>query len=349
MAGHIQLLTALESGEETLIGGQAVMEGVMMRAPHSYSIAVRKPDGSVVTETKPIRKVSEKYPLFKYPLLRGLGTLGQAMTLGFKSLQFSANVAMEAEESADAAKKVGAGLSTLALESVMPAVAATPQDGPSGKKKQPFSDWAMAIQLIFSLAFFIFAYKFVPLWLTSQLGQLYPEIQGNLAFNFVDGVIRIALFIALMYALSRWKDIHRTFEYHGGEHRVVFNFESGKAVNVATAQSFTTFHPRCGTSFLITVMIISMLIYTVIPVTTFAAKFASRIVLLPLIAGLSYEVIRFAARKQGTLLALLTAPGLWLQRITTQPPSDSQTEIAIIALNGAMDLEKAQGHQATIA
>lgn len=346
LAGHIQLLPALESGEETLIGGQAVMEGVMMRAPHSYSIAVRRPDGTVAIETKPIQKVSEKYPVFKYPVLRGLGTLGQAMTLGFKSLQFSANVAMEAEQAAEAAKKAGTSISMLALNTVMPGVTAAPAEG---GKKQVFSNGVMAVQLIFSLLFFIFAYKLVPLWLTNQLSQRVPEIQGNIAFNLVDGVIRIALFIGLMYAISRFEDIRRTFEYHGGEHRVVFNYESGKPVTVGTAQSFTTFHPRCGTSFLITVMIISMLVYTVLPQMSFAGKFASRIVLIPLIAGVSYEVIRFAARKQGTLLALLTAPGLWLQRITTQPPSDSQTEIAIIALNGAMELEKTQGHHAVIA
>ncbi len=348
LAGQIQLLPALESGEETLIGGQAVMEGVMMRAPHSYCIAVRKPDGEVVTETKPLQKVSEKYPLFKYPVLRGLGTLGQAMSLGFKSLQFSANVAMEAEEAAKATKTPGASLMSLALPGILGA--AGPSGGSSPKpKKEAFTNGMMAIQLIFSLGFFIFAYKLVPLWLTTQIGTRYPAVQGNFAFNMVDGAIRIAIFLAFLWGVSRFKDIRRTFEYHGGEHRVVFNFESGKPVNVANAQSFTTFHPRCGTSFLITVMIISMLIYTVIPVTTFAGKFASRIVLLPVIAGLSYEVIRFAAKRQGTLLALLTAPGLWLQRITTKPPSGDQTEIAIIALDGAMKLEAAQGGRAVIA
>lgn len=347
MAGHIQLLPALESGEETLIGGQAVMEGVMMRAPHSYSIAVRRPDGTVAIETKPIEKVSEKYPVFKLPVLRGLGTLGQAMKLGFKSLQFSANVAMEAEEAAKAAKGAGTSVSMMALNAIAPGVVAAPAEG--GGKKEVFSNSMMAVQLIFSLAFFIFAYKLVPLWITSQLGNYFPQLQGNIAFNLVDGVIRIALFIGLMFAISRFEDIHRTFQYHGGEHRVVFNYESGKPVTVPNAQSFTTFHPRCGTSFLITVMIISMLVYTLLPFTTFAGKFASRIVLIPLIAGVSYEVIRFAARKQGSLLALLSAPGLWLQRITTQEPTDSQTEIAIIALQGAMDLEKTQGHRAVIA
>lgn len=325
MAARIQLLPVLESGEETLIGGQAVMEGVMMRAPHSYSIAVRKPDGTVVTETKPLAKVSEKYPLFKYPLLRGLGTLGQAMSLGIKSLQFSANVAMEEEQAKQGKRE------------------------PGKKEKPAFSNALMGIQLAVSLAFFIFAYKFVPLWLTTQIGGTFEQVKGQVAFNVTDGIIRILIFLGFLFLMSRWKDIRRVFEYHGAEHRVVFNFESGKPVTVDNAQQFVTWHPRCGTSFLITVMIISMAIYTVLPFEGFAAKFASRILLLPVIAGVSYEVIRFAAKRRGSLLSLLTSPGLWLQRITTQPPSNDQTEIAIIALDGAMSLEKSQGGQAVIA
>jgi uncharacterized protein YqhQ len=331
------MLPVLESGEETLIGGQAVMEGVMMRSPHSYCIAVRKPDGSVVTESKTLRKVSERYPIFKYPVLRGLGTLGQAMKLGMTALQFSANVAAEAISPA----------STLALNSLAPGCVAA---GGSGEKKSgPFNNWIMGIQLAFSLAFFIFAYKLVPLWLTTRITAGSQVLEGRIPFNLIDGVIRIVIFLTFLYAMSRMKDIRRVFEYHGAEHRVVFNFESGKPVNVANAQSFQTFHPRCGTSFLITVMLISMAIYTVLPFDSFAGKFASRIVLLPVIAGLSYEVIRFAAKRQGSLLALLTAPGLWLQRITTKTPADDQTEIAILALNGAMELEKQQGGSLVIA
>jgi uncharacterized protein YqhQ len=319
MAAHVQLLPVLESGEETLIGGQAVMEGVMMRAPHSYCVAVRKPNGEVVTEEKPLAKVSEKYPIFRLPLLRGLGTLGQAMSLGFKALQFSANVALE--------------------------------DDPAhrGKAQKPFSNWMMGVQLAFSLAFFIFAYKLVPLWLTTKLSVSLPDLQGRLAFNLTDGVIRIGIFLLFLWGISRWQDIRRVFEYHGAEHRVVFNYESGKPVTVENAQQFVTWHPRCGTSFLITVMLISMAIYTVLPFESFGAKFASRVLLLPLIAGISYEIIRYAARRRGSLLALLTAPGLWLQRITTQTPAADQTEIAIRALDGAMNLEREQGGQLVIA
>jgi uncharacterized protein YqhQ len=319
LAAHTQLLPVLESGEETLVGGQAVIEGVMMRSPHSYCVAVRKPNGELVTEESPLPRVSEKYPAFKLPVLRGIGTLGQAMWLGVKALRFSANASLD--------------------------------DGDASKQESPkeIPSWMMAANLIFSFVFFIALYKLVPLGLTTLLQRFFPELSGNIAFNVTDGVIRLVIFLGFLYMLSRWPDIHRVFEYHGAEHKVVFNFESGKPVTVENAQSFTTWHPRCGTSFLLVVMILSTLVYMTIPVHTFAAKFALRIVMLPLIVGLSYELIRFAARRRNSLLALLTAPGLWLQRITTQPPSNDQTAVAIRALDGAMELEKTHGGELVIA
>ena len=165
----------------------------------------------------------------------------------------------------------------------------------------------------------------------------------------MDGVIRIVLFIAFLLLLCRSKDIRRTFQYHGAEHKVVFNFEARTPVTVENAQKFVTFHPRCGTSFMFVIMFISMLVYILIPVQGFAAKLALRVVMLPVITGLSYELIRFAAKRQGSFMAMLTAPGLWMQRITTQPPSDEQAEVAIKALDGAMALETAQGGELVIA
>lgn len=323
---HVQLAPILESGEETLIGGQAVMEGVMMRAPHSYCVSVRKSNGEIVSETAPLGKVSDKYPLFKLPVLRGLGTLGQAMSLGMKALKFSADVQLAEEE----AKK-----STAA--------------NPAKKGPTEMPAWAMAGQLAFSLIFFIVLYKFVPLWLTEQIKNSYPVIENRILFNLVDGLIRIAIFLTFLYGISRAKDIKRVFQYHGAEHKVVFNYESGKPVTVANAQSFVTFHPRCGTSFLIVVMLISMVLYMFLPFDTMMGKFLARIALLPVVAGLSYELIRYAARNKGSLLTIIAMPGLWLQRITTQPPDDAQAEIAIHALEGAMELEKAQGGQLVIA
>jgi uncharacterized protein YqhQ len=320
---HIQLMPILESGEETLVGGQAVIEGVMMRAPHSYCVAVRRPDGQIVTEEKPLARMSEMHRIFKYPVVRGVGTLYQAMKLGLTALKFSAN-AMLGTEAPEAAK----------AEKV---------------EKKEIPNWAISLNLVVSLAFFIFMYKFVPLFAVTSLGRVYPVLNGRIAFNAADGVIRIAIFLAFLFFISRMKDIHRVFEYHGAEHKVVFNYESGKPVNVQNAQSFTTFHPRCGTSFLMVVMVVSMVFYTLIPFAGFGMKLLSRVVLLPVIAGVSYELIRYAARRQGSFLATLAAPGLWLQRITTKPPSDEQAKVAIHALEGAMALEKSQGGELVIA
>ena len=315
---YLDSLAALASEEETLVGGQAVIEGVMMRAPHSYCVAVRKPSGEIITDEKPLAKVSEKYPAFRFPVLRGVGTLGQALTLGMKALRFSADASLEEAE------------------------------GKSGPKKE-ISSWMLTLNLIISLGFFIFLYKFVPLYLTTALGKWFPAAQGRIAFNSIDGLIRMAIFVGFLFLISRWKDIHRVFEYHGAEHRVVFNFESGRPITVENAQSFSTLHPRCGTSFLLVVMLVSVALYTLLPFDSFGLRLFGRVILLPLIAGLSYELIRFAARHRGGLLATLTAPGLWLQRITTQPPSNDQVAVAIQALEGAMTLERAQGGQLVIA
>ena len=318
LAAHTQALPALMGSEETLIGGQAVMEGVMMRAPHSYCVAVRKPDGELATDERRISRVSEKYPAFKYPVLRGVGTLGQALYLGIKALNFSANAALE-------------------------------EQGGGKKKKQEISPWVMGLNLAFSFLFFIFLYKFVPLYLTTLLEKWFPVLDGRIAFNLTDGVIRMLIFLAFLYGISRWKDIRRVFEYHGAEHKVVYNYESGMPVTVENARTFTTFHPRCGTSFLLVVMVIAIGVYALIPFDSFIMKFVLRVALLPVIAGLSYELIRFAAKHRGSFLAWLTAPGLWLQRITTQPPADDQLAVAIHALEGAMRLEQAQGGELVVA
>jgi uncharacterized protein YqhQ len=268
----------------------------------------------------PVPRMSEKYRIFKWPVFRGLGVLGQAMSLGIKALKFSTNVGIQALSNDDSAKPA-----------------------------KPVSNTALVVNLIVSFAFFIFLYKFVPLYAATSIGNRVPQLHGHIALNIVDGVIRIAIFLAFLMLLSRAKDIRRVFEYHGAEHKVVFNFESGQPVTVENAQKFTTWHPRCGTSFLLVLMVISMLVYILVPFDGFAARLASRIVLLPLIVGVSYELIRFAAKRRGSFLAWLTAPGLWLQRVTTQPPSDGQAEVAIHALDRAMTLEREQDGELVIA
>src|SRR3984893_3622064 len=317
----IPLLPALEGGEEILVGGQAVLEGVMMRSPHAWAIACRKPSGDISTHSEPLERLSEKRKWMAWPVIRGVVTLGHAMTLGFRALKFSANVALDELQ---------------------------PKPAPD-KKNLEINGWMAAVNVILSVGFFIFMYKFLPLLAATELKRVNPLFGEQIIFNLVDGAIRIALFLFFIWGVSLWRDIHRVYEYHGAEHKTVYAFENGDPLETAAVQKYSTYHPRCGTSFLMTVMIISMVVYMFIPVTTFWARFAERIILLPLIAGVSYEIIRFAAKHRGSLFALMTAPGIWLQRITTQPPSDDQAECAIIALDHAMALEKQHGGELVIA
>jgi uncharacterized protein YqhQ len=224
-----------------------------------------------------------------------------------------------------------------------------PSQAASEKPPKEIPGWAMAGPIVFSVVFFIFMYKFVPLLLVTELEKVYPALQERVAFNAADGIIRMLILLGLLYGLSRLKDIRRVFEYHGAEHKVVFNYESGQPVTVENAQRFTTFHPRCGTSFLFVIFILAIPVYTLIPFDGFVAKLLARVALIPVITGVGYELIRFAARRRGSVLATLAAPGLWMQRITTKPPSDDQTAVAIHALNGAMELEARQGGELVIA
>ena len=321
----VQLLPVLESGEETtLVGGQAVLEGVMMRSPHAWGIAVRKPSGQIVTHSEPLERPSEQHKWMGWPVARGVMTLGHAMTLGFRALKFSANAALEE-------------------------IPVNDSDGKNPGKKMEISGWVAGLNMAFSILFFIFMYKYLPLLATTELKRVNPVFGQQFLFNLVDGLIRIAMFLLFVWGVSLWKDIRRVYQYHGAEHKTVFAFENGDPLETAAVQKYSTYHPRCGTSFLMTVMIISMIVYMFIPVTTFWARFAERIALLPVIAGVSYEIIRFAARHRGSLFALMTSPGLWLQRITTQPPDDSEVECAIIALDQAMALEKQHGGELVIA
>ena len=311
-AAHAQLLPALESGDDPLIGGQAVMEGVMMRAPHNYCVAVRKPDGSTVVEKGPVKRLSETSRFWALPIARGCGALGQATALGMKALNFSARQAVDA---------------------------AAGEDGGKAETKDP-SGWMMALNIAVSLGFFIFMYKFLPLAAAGEMQAYVPFLENQVGFSIVEGLIRLAIFLTFLFAVSRMKDIRRVFEYHGAEHKVVFNYESGKQVNVENTQSFVTWHPRCGTSFLMVVMVVAIAVYALVPFDGFLPRFLSRLALLPVIAGLSYEAIRFAAKRQSGFFNTLVRPGLWLQRVTTQPPDDGQVEISIRALEEAMSLEK---------
>ncbi len=325
LMGCLQLLPALAAaGENVLVGGQAVMEGVMMRTPHAWGITVLQPSsGEMISHSEVLLRPADKRKWLALPVIRGVATLGQAMTLGFRALKFSANVALEE----------------------------IPREG--NEEKFEVTAWMSALNVILSLGFFVVFYKLVPLIATTQLRKVVPQLDNFVLFNLVDGIIRIALFVFFIWAISRSKEIGRVFEFHGAEHKTVFAFEANrdptKSVTVEAAQKFSTFHPRCGTSFLMTVMIISIFIYSLFPIVTFWGRFALRLVMLPVIAGVSYEIIRFAARHGHSLFAIMTRPGIWMQHITTRQPDNIQVGCAIHALDRALELEKTHGGELIIA
>ena len=318
-SARLLLLPLLQAPEEVLIGGQAVIEGVMMRSPHSYAVAVRRPSGSIAVKQDFLDRPSEKHRWLKWPLLRGLGTLGQALVLGIRALRYSAELSLEENEK------------------------------PAVEKKPEMSNWLLALNIAISLGFFIVVYKLAPLSMATLVTRHYPAANNTIAFNLIDGTIRIVLFLGFLMLLAQWKEIQRVFEYHGAEHKVVWAFEKGGPVDVATARGCTRFHPRCGTSFLLVVMGIAMVLYMFLPFQTFASRFLGRIALLPLIAGVSYEFIRMAAKAQGRLWRWASQPGLWLQRVTTREPDDRQLETAIKAIQTAMELEKSRGGELVVA
>jgi uncharacterized protein YqhQ len=317
---RLAIFSLLQAPEELLIGGQAVIEGVMMRSPHSYAVAVRQPGGEIAVAKDYLEKPAEKHPWLKYPVLRGLGVMGQSMALGIRVLRYSAEKALE-----------------------------EPGKPSEAEKKMDLSNWLMAANLALSLGFFIFFYKYLPLYMATVISRRYTVAGNLLIFNFLDGTIRIILFLGFLIFVAQWKDIRRVFEYHGAEHKVVWAYEKGGPVDVATARTCPRFHPRCGTSFLLVVMVIAMLIYMFLPFHSFAMRFVGRLALLPVIAGVSYELIRFAAKSQGMVWRWAAQPGLWLQRITTLEPDDSQLETAIKAIETAMELEKSRGGELVVA
>jgi uncharacterized protein YqhQ len=319
----------------------------MMRSPHAWAIACRKPSGEVVTLSEPLDRPSEKHKWMAWPIVRGVMTLGYAMTLGYRALRFSANVAIEDVMTAEHVATAASAVPPKRSEAEASPKPASSKEG--REKAAAISGWLAAVNVIISIAFFIFMYKYIPLLAATELKKIDPALGGRIIFNLVDGVIRLGLFLLFIWGVSLWKDIRRIYEYHGAEHKTVFAFENGDPLTTGAVQKYSTFHPRCGTSFLMTVMLISIGFYMLVPFTTFWARFASRIALLPIIAGVSYEIIRFAAKHRGSLFALMTAPGLWLQRITTKPPSDEQAQCAITALDQAMSLEKERGGELVIA
>ena len=296
--------------EKLSIGGQAVLEGVMMRSPHAFTVAVRKggkPGAEIALLKETILPIGERFPLLKKAVLRGSVALFEAMLLGVRALNFSANEAMENEEG----------------------------------KQEEISPLALAGTMVLALAFALGLFLALPLLLTQLLGTQYSAFKGNVLFNLTDGAIRVGLFLGYVSGISFMKDIRRVFEYHGAEHKAIGAYEAGEPLTVENARKYTCIHPRCGTSFLMVVMVLSIMLFSMIPGSwPLWAKAASRLVLLPVIAGLSYEFIKYSAKKRGNkIIEALIYPGLLLQRLTTREPSDDQLEVAIRAMDEALAME----------
>lgn len=290
----------------------------MMRSPRSYSIAVRRADGSIVVKKGYLLRPGDRKRLWSFPLFRGIATLGQAFTLGVRALKFSTDQMLEGLAHS------GAKAPSFRSES-----------------RKEISPAMMAFNVVVALGFFVLLFKLLPLLGATWLQTHFSVLSGRFEFSLVDGVIRLGIFLLYIVLVSRIPDIRRIFEYHGAEHKVVFTYEAAESLTVDNARRHSTFHPRCGTSFLMVVMLISTLVYALIPFDSLALKLLSRVTLIPLIAGLSYEIIRFAALRRNVVLDWITLPGLWLQRLTTRQPDDAQLETAVRALDEALALEKA--------
>ena len=377
---------------DLIVGGQAVIEGVMMRTPNAYAIAVRKADGRIVNTAAKLPKWSDKAPILKLPILRGGAVLLQSMGLGIKALNYSASEAFAEPDSAKAAQ-VGVALTPAMIEGEGDFAGLTggvPGLFPIPRKKRPKDELkkggtaAAASSIVFALIFNVLLFVAAPLLLTNAIfvaagwapqanvrtesasdrvsngkddsqpqaeipalrrtweslrGYLHP-VRPTVGFNLIDGLIRMTIFLIMIFSFSLLKDIRRVFEYHGAEHKTVFTWEKGLDLTVANARPQPRQHPRCGTSFLMVVMLVSILLFSVIKFDSLLFNFLVRIVLIPVVAGLSYEIIRLSAKKEsGAFFKFITRPGVWLQNITTKEPDDSQLEVAIEALKQSLKLE----------
>jgi uncharacterized protein YqhQ len=302
---------------ELLVGGQALIEGVMMRSPGAYGVAVRRPDGTLALQRGKVNPWGKRYPVLKLPVLRGVAVLFQSLAIGLRALNFSAAQAVEAAGEA----KEGDG-----------------KEAPPKAPKAEVSNLALAGSMVVGLGLGIVIFLLLPLWLTQLAERHLFGTLSNVAFNLLDGGLRAVLFLLYLLAISRMKDIHRVFMYHGAEHKVVFAWEEQGPLTVEVARAKSRLHPRCGTSFLLFVLLVAIVLFAFIPKTApFAIKFGGRLLLMPLVAGLSYEVLRLTARlRRLPLFAAMVAPGLALQKITTQEPTDDMLEVAIVALEEAL-------------
>ncbi len=302
----------------TSIGGQAVMEGVMMRGPKEIAVAVRTPEQEIVIDKKPIASILQKNKILKLPILRGVISFVESLVIGTRALMFSAEF-VELEEEEDKKKK-----EEMTEEERKKAEA----------KESKVKDAAIYSSVVIALLFAVGLFMMLPAALVELCKGFLPE--SRVLVSLLEGVVRIALFLIYIVLVSRMKEIRRVFEYHGAEHKTIFCYESGEELTVENARKHSRLHPRCGTSFLLIVMVVSIILFSFISAETVWVRLGLRLLLLPVVAGLSYEVIKFAGRSKSKLMRLVSLPGMWLQNITTREPDDSQLEVAIAALTAVL-------------
>jgi uncharacterized protein YqhQ len=287
------------------IGGQAVLEGVMMKSPKGWSVAVREPEGGIAFKTV---ETGKAHPFFKLPFIRGVVGLGNALIIGIKAIEFSGSIAYKEHD----------------------------DDKPMSKTAMFFS---IGLALVLAIALF----KFLPLFLTTIIGKVITKVTENqFVFNLTDGLIRVGVFLLYVASIGMWKEMRRVYEYHGAEHKAIYAYEAGEALTVENAKKYKPYHPRCGTSFLLIVMVISIMVFMLIPKDwTFVEKLLSRVLLIPFIAAISYELLRFSAKaKNNPFVRAMIFPGLLLQRLTVREPDNSQIEVAVAALSEVLKLNK---------
>lgn len=302
--------------KRTSIGGQAVIEGVMMRGTKTYTVAVRKPDQEIVMDKQPVTAIMTKYALFKLPLLRGVATFIDSMVIGIKTLAYSAEF-FEVEEESEPSK----------FEKYL-----------EKKLGNKLEDYMIGFSIIVSIVLGIALFMITPLFLS----RLFKNFITNVWIqNLLEGVIRIGIFLIYIYLISKMKDIQRVFQYHGAEHKTINCLEHEEELTVENVKRHSRLHKSCGTSFLLIVMLVSVAVFAVLNIQNPWLRVLSRIVFVPLIAGISYEVIRWARRSETKLACWISIPGMWLQKtFTTREPDDAQIEVAITALKGVLEDEE---------
>jgi uncharacterized protein YqhQ len=305
------------------VGGQAVIEGVMMRSKNYIAIAVRKKDNSIKIKDFPFQSIIQKHKWLNIPLLRGLIGMVEMMIVGFKALNFSSDeFEIEGEEARS-----------------------------ESKKTNKFLDFIFIIgNLALSFGFAILLFKFVPLYLTEITNKYFSQVSDNyILYNLIDGFLKLLIFTIYIVLISLSKTIHRVFEYHGAEHKAVFNYEENSSLTVENSQKQSRFHPRCGTSFVVFVFLISVILYTFLPRDPdFILHFLKRVIWLPVVVGISYEVLKFSAKHTNSWwVKVFTAPGIAFQGLTTKEPSDDQVKVALAALKRTLELESMKSKDGT--